>query len=215
MAISSGTRRRYAAATALRGVLLLLVGIYAIFFPGATLAALVLVGGALFLIDGVIALWSLTFGGAKSGNYWFDVIRNVLSILSGVIILVFPFLSTLIWVWFIVYLVAFQAIVVGVMEIVTVMRERELYARIWPVILNGVLYVLFGIALLFAPMVAAEVLVVIGGILALLFAFGLFALAWRMPAGCRIWARSSTPPAARPTSRPPPPSCASTRCATS
>jgi uncharacterized membrane protein HdeD (DUF308 family) len=180
MAISSGTRRRYAAATALRGVLLLLVGVYAIFFPSATLAALVLVGGALFLIDGVLGLWSLTFGGAKSGNYWFDVIRNVLSILSGVIILAFPFLSTLIWVWFIVYLVAFQAIVVGVMEIVTVMRERDLYARIWPVILNGALYVLFGIALLFAPMVAAEVLVVIGGILALLFAFGLFALAWRM-----------------------------------
>ena len=180
MAISGGTRRRYAAATALRGVLLVLVGIYAIFFPGATLAALVLVGGALFLIDGVLGLWSLTFGGAKSGNYWFDVIRNVLSIISGVIILAFPFLSTLIWVWFIVYLVAFQAIVVGVMEIVTVMRERELYARIWPVILNGVLYVLFGIALLFAPMVAAEVLVVVGGILALLFAFGLFALAWRM-----------------------------------
>lgn len=180
MAISSGTRRRYAAATALRGVLLLLAGIYAIFMPGAALAALVLLGGALFLVDGLIGLWSLTFGGAKSGNYWFDVVRNVLSIISGLIVLIFPFLSTLIWVGFIVYLIAFQAIFVGGMEIYTVLKERELYAKIWPVILNGALYVLFGIALLFAPMLGAQVMVVIGGILAVLFAIGLFALAWRM-----------------------------------
>lgn len=180
MAISSGTRRRYAAATALRGVLLLLVGVYAIFYPGAALAALVLLGGALFLVDGLIGLWSLTFGGAKSGNYWFDVVRNVLSIISGLIVLIFPFLSTLIWVGFIVYLVAFQAIFVGAMEIVTVLRERELYSKIWPVVLNGALYVLFGIVLVVVPLESAQVMVVIGGILAVLFAIGLFALAWRM-----------------------------------
>ena len=180
MAISSGTRRRYAAATALRGVLLLLVGIYAIFFPGATLAALVLVGGALFLIDGVIGLWSLTFGGAKSGNYWFDVIRNVLAIITGVLILIQPFLGALITIWFVVYLLAFQAILVGVMEIVIVLRERALYSKIWPVLVSGVLYVLFGVALLFAPLFGAVLLTIMGGVLMILFSIALGTLAWRM-----------------------------------
>ena len=47
-------------------------------------------------------------------------------------------LGALITVWFVVYLLAFQAIVVGVMEIVIVLRERALYAKIWPVLVSGV-----------------------------------------------------------------------------
>jgi uncharacterized membrane protein HdeD (DUF308 family) len=180
MAISSETRRRWAFATGLRGLLMLLGGLYAVFFPGPALTVLVVVGGILFLIDGALGLWSLTFGGAKSGNYWFDVVRNVLSIISGIVVLLFPVLSTLIWVWFIVYLIAFQAIIVGVMEIITIVRERESYAKIWPVLLSGVLYVLFGIALLFAPMVGAIVMVIMGGLLMILFSVGLFGMAWRM-----------------------------------
>ena len=180
MAISSETRRRWAFATGLRGLLMLLGGLYAVIAPGAALTVLVIAGGILFLIDGVLGLWSLTFGGAKSGNYWFDVIRNVLSMVSGVVVLLFPLLSTMVWVWFVAYLVALQAIVVGAMEIVVIVREREHYAKIWPVVLNGILYLLFGIALLFAPMLGAVVLVVLGGVLMMLFSIGLFGLAWRM-----------------------------------
>jgi uncharacterized membrane protein HdeD (DUF308 family) len=66
------------------------------------------------------------------------------------------------------------------MEFVVVVRERELYAKIWPVVLSGVLYVLFGVALLFAPMFGAALLVVLTGVLMILFSFGLFALAWRL-----------------------------------
>jgi len=43
----------------------------------------------------VLGLWSLTFGGAKTGNFWFDVVRNVLSILTGALILFSPLLATL------------------------------------------------------------------------------------------------------------------------
>ncbi len=179
MATVSNVRRRYAALTALRGVLMLVAGLYAVILPELALTVLVTIGGALLLIDGVLGLWSLTFGGAKTGNYWFDVVRNVLAILTGVLILISPFIATLLTAVFLVYLVAFQAMLVGVMEIVVVLRERESYARIWPVLLSGVLYVLFGLALIFAPMVGAIVMVILGGLLAIVFAFGLFALAWR------------------------------------
>ena len=89
-------------------------------------------------------------------------------------------LATLLTVWFFVYLVAFQAILVGVMEIVIAIRERSLYSKIWPVLLSGVLYVLFGIALLFAPLMSALFLVVFAGVMMILFAIGLFTLAWRL-----------------------------------
>lgn len=180
MAMSKQTRLNFAYGTALRGVLMLLGGIYAVALPGPALAVLVVVGGTLLLIDGVIGLWSLTFGGEKTGNYWFDVVRNVLAVITGVLILISPFLATLLTVTFLVYLVAIQCIFVGAMEIFMIIRERASYARIWPVLLSGIAYVLFGLVLLFAPMLSAVIFTVLGGALMIVFAIGLFGLAWRM-----------------------------------
>ena len=176
-------RRNMGLVMGLRALLMLLGGLYAVVFPGSAIVLLVTVGAILLLVDGVLGLWALTFGGAKTGNYWFDVVRNVLAIITGVLILVSPILGALITVWFVVYLLAFQAILVGVMEIVIVLRERALYAKIWPVLASGVLYVLFGVALLFAPLIAATVLTVMGGVLMILFSIALGALAWRMWTG--------------------------------
>lgn len=180
MAVSSDTKRRFALATALRGVLMLLGGLYAVIWPAQALTVLVLAGGILLIIDGVLGLWSLTFGGGKSGNYWFDVVRNVLSLILGVLILISPLLATLLTATFLIYLVAIQAIIVGGMEIYVVIRERENYARIWPVLLSGVLYVLFGIALILMPILSVLVMTIIAGILMIIFAFSLFGWAWRL-----------------------------------
>jgi uncharacterized membrane protein HdeD (DUF308 family) len=180
MAISSDTKRRWAAITGLRGLLMLLAGIYAVIWPAQALTALVIVGGALLLIDGVLGLWSLTFGGARTGNFWFDVARNGLSIVTGALILISPMLATLLSATILIYILAFQAIIVGVMEIVVILREREHYARIWPVLLSGGLYVLFGLALLLAPIFGALLMVTLSGVLAILFSVGLFAIAWRL-----------------------------------
>src|SRR5690606_35878683 len=180
MAVSSQTKRRFALATALRGLLMLLAGIYAVIWPAETLTVLVLFGGALLVIDGVLGLWSLTFGGGKSGNYWFDVIANAASLILGILILISPFLATIFTVTFMSTLVGLAALFVGVMQIVVVVRERESYARIWPVVLSGVSYVLLGLVFLLFPLLSATVGMVIGGILLIVFAIGLFGWAWRL-----------------------------------
>ncbi|MBI4920327.1 MAG: DUF308 domain-containing protein [Devosia nanyangense] len=177
---ASDLQKRWGLIVGLRALLMLLAGLYAVIWPGSALAVLVIAGGIILLVDGALGLWSLTFGGAKTGNFWFDVVRNVLAIVTGVLILLSPMLATLLTVWFFVYLVAFQAILVGVMEIAIAIRERAMYAKIWPVLLSGILYVLFGIALLFAPLMSALFLVVFIGVMMILFAIGLFALAWRL-----------------------------------
>jgi uncharacterized membrane protein HdeD (DUF308 family) len=104
----------------------------------------------------------------------------VLAIIVGILILISPLLGTLITATFLIYLLAFETIFVGVMEIVTVIRERELYAKIWPVLLSGVLYVLFGLLLLFAPMIGALALVMVGGVMMIIFSFALFGYAWKL-----------------------------------
>ena len=132
MAISSQTKKRFALATALRGVLMLLAGIYAIIWPLEALAVLVLFGGILLIIDGALGLWSLTFGGGKSGNYWFDVVANAASLILGVLILISPLLATIFTVTVMSTMVGIAAVFVGVMQIVVIVRERQSYARIWP-----------------------------------------------------------------------------------
>jgi uncharacterized membrane protein HdeD (DUF308 family) len=173
-------KKQWAWITGLRGLLMVIAGIYAVIWPAQALTIIVIAGGVLLLIDGVLGLWSLTFGGAKTGNYWFDVVRNVLAIITGVLVLISPMIATLVAVTFIIYFVAIQAIIVGVMEIVIVVRERESYARIWPVVLSGAINVVFGIALLFAPLLGATILVIFGGVLAIFFGVALIGLAWQL-----------------------------------
>ncbi|MEQ1771512.1 MAG: DUF308 domain-containing protein [Devosia sp.] len=173
-------KRRWAMITGLRGLLMLLAGLYAVIWPAQALVLVVTVGAVLLIIDGALGLWSLTFGGGKTGNFWFDVVRNALALFLGVLILVSPVLSAIVATLFFVYLFAFQAILVGVMEIVIAVRERALYSKIWPVLLSGVLYVLFGIALLFAPLMGGIVFTVVAGILMILFAVALLTIAWRL-----------------------------------
>ncbi|WP_197410804.1 HdeD family acid-resistance protein [Devosia epidermidihirudinis] len=180
MAVSAETKRRFALATAIRGVFMLLAGLYALIWPAEALTILVLAGGILLVIDGALGLWSLTFGGGKSGNYWFDVVSNALSLILGILILISPFLATIFTVSFIATLVGIAALIVGVMQIVVITRERENYARIWPVVLSGISYILLGLVFLFFPLLSASIAVMIGGILLVVFSFGLFGWAWRL-----------------------------------
>ncbi|KKB80076.1 hypothetical protein VW35_06440 [Devosia soli] len=178
--ISSQTKRRFALATALRGLLMLIAGLYAIIFPADALTVLVLFGGVLLIIDGVLGLWSLTFGGGKSGNYWFDIIANAASLLLGVLFFIQPFIATIFTATLLGTLVGLAALVVGAMQIVVVVRERESYARIWPVVLSGISYVLLGLVFLFFPLLTATLGMIIGGVMLVVFAIGLFGWAWRL-----------------------------------
>lgn len=180
MSVSAQTKRRFALATALRGAFMLLAGLYAVIWPDQALLVMVLAGGILLAVDGALGLWSLTFGGGKSGNYWFDVVANALSLLLGILFLLQPLIATILTVTVLSTIVGIAALVVGGMQIVVITREREHYARIWPVVLSGLSYVLLGLVFLFFPLLSASIGVIFGGVLLILFSFGLFGWAWRL-----------------------------------
>ena len=180
MAVSATIRKRLAWVTGLRGLLTLLFGIFCIVAPGVALTALVVMGAVVLFIAGAIGLWSLTFGGVRSPNYWWDVVRAGLALLLGALILVSPLLSTLLTVTFLSILIGLEFIILGAMELWLVWRERASYASIWPAMLQGGLFVLFGLVLVIFPMASAVVGVVWVGIVAVLIAIGLLAMAWRL-----------------------------------
>ena len=180
MAVSEAVRKRWAWATGLRALLMLLFGIYCVIWPADALTTLVIVGAVVLLIAGVLGLWGLTFGGVKTPTYWWDVIRSALAIIVGVLILISPLMGTILTTTFLATLIGLEAIVFGAVEIYFVLREREAYARIWPAVLQGVLFILFGIALIFFPLFSAVVGVIWLGILMIVLAVGLGMFAWRL-----------------------------------
>lgn len=180
MAVSGSVKKRLAWATGLRALLMLLFGIYCVIWPASALTTLVITGAIVLLVAGVLGLWGLTFGGVKSSTWWWDVIRSGLAVIVGVLIIISPLLGTLLTTTFLVTLIGIEAIIFGAVEMYFVWRERASYGSIWPAMLQGVLFVLFGLALIFFPLFSAMFGVIWLGILMILMAIGLGMFAWRL-----------------------------------
>lgn len=180
MAVSDSVSKRLAWATGLRALLMVLFGIYCVLWPASALTTLVMVAAVVLLVAGVLGLWGLTFGGVRTPSYWWDVIRSGLAILVGVLIILSPLMATILTTTFLVTLIGLEAILFGAIEIWFVWRERAMYGSIWPAMLQGILFVLFGLALVFWPVFSAMVGVIWLGIVMILIAIGLGMFAWRL-----------------------------------
>ena len=180
MAVSATVKKRLAWSTGLRALLMLLFGIYCVIWPASALTTLVFAGAIVLLVAGVLGLWGLTFGGVKSPTWWWDVIRSGLAIIVGLLIIISPLMATLLTTTFLVTLIGLEAILFGAVEIYFVWRERASYGSVWPAMLQGALFVLFGLALVFWPVFSAILGVIWLGVLMILFAIGLGMFAWRL-----------------------------------
>src|SRR5205823_10094396 len=101
---------------ALRGVPAILFGVLAFVWPGMTLAVLVLLFGAYALVDGVLTVLAAFRSGVQHRIAM--LVEGVVSILAGLAAFVWPGLTALV----LLYIIAFWAIVTGVLEIVVAIR---------------------------------------------------------------------------------------------
>jgi uncharacterized membrane protein HdeD (DUF308 family) len=150
-------------AVLLRGVFAVLFGLGAFFWPGITLAVLVLFYGAYLFADGIMAVvWALM--GRRAGPFpWGVFLAGLVSIVGGLVTFFMPGLTALV----LLYLIAAWAIVRGIFEIIAAFHLRRELTNEWLLALNGVLSVLFGILLIAAPG---------AGALAVLWMIGTFAI---------------------------------------
>lgn len=150
-------------AIVLRGVFAVLFGLGAFFWPGITLAVLVLLYGAYLFADGIMAVvWALM--GRRAGPFpWGVFLAGLVSIVGGLVTFFMPGLTALV----LLYLIAAWAIVRGVFEIIAAFHLRRELTNEWLLALNGILSVLFGILLIAAPG---------AGALAVLWMIGTFAV---------------------------------------
>jgi uncharacterized membrane protein HdeD (DUF308 family) len=157
-------------AIVLRGVCAILFGLCAFFWPGITLAVLVLFYGAFALADGILAvIWS--FVGRREGAFpWGMLLAGLLGIVVGVMTFIWPGLTALA----LLYLIAFWAILRGIFEIIAAVHLRRELEGEWLLGLSGALSILLGIFLVLWP--GAGALAVLWWVGAFAIVFGILSI---------------------------------------
>jgi uncharacterized membrane protein HdeD (DUF308 family) len=158
----------------LRGLAAIIFGILAFAWPGMTLAVLVLLFGVYAIVDGALGIMAAIRG--DTSHRILMGVEGVVSILAGVAAFAWPLITALV----LLYIIAFWAIVTGILEIVAAFRLRQAITNELGLIIGGVLSVLFGIVLIAAPGAGALAVVFLIGAYAIVFGISLLALAWRL-----------------------------------
>jgi uncharacterized membrane protein HdeD (DUF308 family) len=169
-------------ALAIRGMVAVLFGLLTLFLPGITLVTLVLLFGAYALVDGVFNV--IAFFRVAS-HQWALLIEGVVGIIAGVLTFAWPAITAIA----LLYLIAFWAMLTGIFEIVAGIRLRKTIANEWLLLVMGVLSLLFGLLILFAPGTGALAIVLWIGAYALVFGVFLLALAFRLRGHRRLIAQ--------------------------
>ncbi len=172
-------------AFALRGLVAILFGITVFAFPGPTMLSLVLLFAVYAFIEGVLAIVSAVRA-AREGERWgLLVVEGIVSILASIAAVAMPGLTVVLFVT----LVAAWAIITGCLVLAAAFKVDSDHGRWW-LVLGGIVSVLYGVAVIAAPMAGALVLVwwigayaVVFGIALMVFGFGLRNWSHRGPLG--------------------------------
>lgn len=133
----------------LRGIALICLGLFAVFQPGLTLATLVQLVAAFAIIDGVIALVAAARGAATSRGS--TALRGAIMLLIGLFVFMHPYFVGAFTATFLILLIALGAIVMGVLEIMAAVQDRDEIGGGGWLILGGVISILFGLIIACAP----------------------------------------------------------------
>ena len=146
----------------LRGILALIFGILAIASPGLVLITLLLYIGIMAVLSGLFLI--IEGIAIKSDDRGMRILEGVLSIIFGLMFILAPgFVLS-----FVMYFIAFWAIIGGIMQIVYAIKLRKEITNEWLAILNGVITLIFGILVLTNILAGASALVMLFGIFAII-----------------------------------------------
>jgi len=144
----------------LRGLAAIVFGLITYANPGISIAVLVLFWGAYALVDGIFEV--IAGVRAKWGSL---ILLGVLGIIAGIVTFMWPGITALV----LLYIIAFWAIVAGVMQIAAAIRLRKEIQNEWLWILSGLCTLILGGLLIARPG---------AGAVSLVWLIASFAIAW-------------------------------------
>ena len=144
------------------GLAWVILGLFLFFEPGITAVVLVQIMAVFWVVGGVLDLMNGLAHPEQPGRAW-RVLGGILGIVAGIIIMIHPIIGALVTVAFGFYLLAFAAIVTGIINLVGGF-QRTLS---WGVSLLGVAQIILGIFLVTHPLVGMLAYVPTLGVLAI------------------------------------------------
>jgi uncharacterized membrane protein HdeD (DUF308 family) len=160
-----------------RGVLAILFGLIAFFLPAVTMLSLALVFAAYAFVDGVFAIVSAVRAASKSERWGLLALEGIVGIIAGVTAAMLPGLTVVVFV----ALVAAWALITGGLMLTASFKLDAQHGRWW-LALGGFASLVYGAALVIAPMLGALVLTWWIGAYALSFGVAMLVLAFRLRA---------------------------------
>ncbi len=157
---------------AIAGVISILFGLAALFWPALTLGVLAVLFGAYVLIQGIAQIAAMFKAMGAHQTWWTHLLLGLISIAAGIAVFAFPGMTAMV----LLFVIAFWAIFEGVMEIIASFITGEFLVAI-----GGVIAVLFGFLLLSNPLVGAMAYVMVIGLFALVRGILLLVAAIRAP----------------------------------
>lgn len=159
----------------IRGVVAILFGVLALIWPGLSIVALVILFGAYAVVDGIFAIGAVVMGGDIE-NRWSLAFEGIIGLIAGIVAFVWPSITALA----LLYLIAFWAIITGLLEITAAVRLRREIAHEWALGLAGGASVLFGLIAIVFPGAGALSIIWLIGVYAIIFGVLLIALGLRL-----------------------------------
>lgn len=162
-------------AVAARGVCGLVFGLIAFLFPGAALLSMVVLFSIYLVLDGVFAIVAAVRAARKDERWGWLTFEGLVDIIAGIAAFSWPHLTVLVFVG----LAAAWALVSGVLELRAALNLTKEHGRGW-LILGSIASIVFGVALVLAPMMGAVVLTWWLGAYATVFGASLLVLAFKL-----------------------------------
>jgi uncharacterized membrane protein HdeD (DUF308 family) len=154
----------------LEGIFAAFFGLYILIAPGASLLFLVAVLGFYLLIEGILRIVSIFL---DSSSWGWKLLGGILGIIAGIVVLNHPLLSLILIPLYVVYIIAFLAIIERILGVVLAFRGGG-----WGAGITGVLVFVFGLILLANPLIGLAAMpfvlgafMLVGGVAAVVMSF--------------------------------------------
>jgi len=159
----------------LRGIIGVLFGLVAFFLPGTVMLSLALLFGIYLVVDGIFGIISAIRAARRRERWGLLLVEGILNIIMGVIALLFPVAAVLLFV----FVTAAWALLTGGLMLGSAFSLHASHGRWW-LAFGGIVSLLWGIALVIAPLIGAIVLTWWLGVYAIVFGIMLLMLSFQL-----------------------------------
>jgi uncharacterized membrane protein HdeD (DUF308 family) len=154
------------------GIAVFIVGLLFLISPGMSLLVLVQLLGLYWLVTGILSLVSLSVDRSQWG--W-KLFTGILGVIAGLIVMRDPLWSAILVPTVLIIILAIQALLAGISQLI-----HSFSGGGYGLTILGVLNIIFGLILLFRPVVGLIVFPFIVGIFALIGGIALFLSSFRI-----------------------------------